>query len=470
MKALNDHRLCGDEYVAVCTQNRPDAADSSRQKPDCGIYLTTEEPRNKRTDWGTLRMSIEFKRRPVQDDPFNDKKAVYGEFEAIADKREDNRGQIISYTSELFLRQHRCFAYSLIVFGHFVRIIRWDRSGALVTEKINYVKEPHKLCSFLWRWSHYSDEQQGLDPTVTLVEKNSDDYKRMWKAADAELPYGDYVRQYFRRSLEPKDDWPCWKIVVNDLPEDPPRNDEDDDSDSSQGTGSSSTVDVTTQSERFFLVCKPHFEERSVVGRGTRGYVALDCKTGDFVFLKDAWRVDMEGIESEGDVLLELHANGVRNIPTVVCHGDVRGQRTLTDTLWERPAKAPLGLSNPLKPHRHYRLVEKEVGRPLDDFTTGRDLLQRVLDCLVGELNYDMPSVFQRLCYVVAHEDAMEKAGILHRDISGGNMLIVDLKTDDGKIERSGLLNDWELSKRIPRSDSRDIQSSARQPDRTVSH
>jgi RIO-like serine/threonine protein kinase len=40
-----------------------------------------------------------------------------------------------------------------------------------------------------------------------------------------------------------------------------------------------------------------------------------------------------------------------------------------------------------------------------------------------------------------AHKEALEKAGILHRDISVGNILI----TVDGR----GLLIDWDLCKRV---------------------
>ena len=46
-------------------------------------------------------------------------------------------------------------------------------------------------------------------------------------------------------------------------------------------------------------------------------------------------------------------------------------------------------------------------------------------------------------CICAAHHDAYEKAKILHRDVSFGNIMIVDSK--EGKAE--GRLIDWDLCK-----------------------
>ena len=61
----------------------------------------------------------------------------------------------------------------------------------------------------------------------------------------------------------------------------------------------------------------------------------------------------------------------------------------------------------------------------------------------------------------LAHEVAHE-AGIIHRDISAGNILL----WYDPEQGWHGLLNDWELSKRVPAGEA---ASGGRQPDRTVS-
>ncbi len=175
-------------------------------------------------------------------------------------------------------------------------------------------------------------------------------------------------------------------------------------------------------------------------GRGTRGYVALDCETGEFVWLKDAWRAHYLLVDNEGDVLRRLNKAEVMHIPTLVCHGDIQDQVTLTPEWWEAknprsssasvpdssaspcPSSPPphtvstsssstarkrkcddesgsedrsTGFSAfrddcPLRLHRHYRLVTKEVAMPLHNFTDGQQLASLVLDCISGKQSIPM--------------------------------------------------------------------------------
>ena len=193
---------------------------------------------------------------------------------------------------------------------------------------------------------------------------------------------------------------------------------------------------------RQFLISKPTFRARGMSGRGTRGYVALDCLTGKFVWLKDAWRAHYLLVDREGDVLRRLNKAQVKNVPTLICHGDIEDQVTVTPDWWEKknprstststtestseshpappcPSSSnpqtsststtssstsrkrksddesrteddPIGYSQfredcPLRLHKHYRLVEKEVAMPLSNFTDGQQLAALVLDCIYGK-------------------------------------------------------------------------------------
>ncbi len=62
-----------------------------------------------------------------------------------------------------------------------------------------------------------------------------------------------------------------------------------------------------------------------------------------------------------------------------------------------------------------------------------------------------------------AHWKATE-VGILHRDVSGGNILILPV-CEGSEIEWVGILADWEMSKPL---DSVVVTLKPRQPERTV--
>jgi hypothetical protein len=87
---------------------------------------------------------------------------------------------------------------------------------------------------------------------------------------------------------------------------------------------------------------------------------------------------------------------------------------------------------------RHYRLVLYKIGRDLLSFGSTKELVTAMRDAFIG-----MPysSIFFTLSKFIltAHYHTYYDAGILHRDISAGNILI----TSSGQ----GLLIDWDLSK-----------------------
>ncbi|KAJ2972400.1 hypothetical protein NUW54_g12276 [Trametes sanguinea] len=103
----------------------------------------------------------------------------------------------------------------------------------------------------------------------------------------------------------------------------------------------------------------------------------------------------------------------------------------------------------PLKTHRHYRLVVKEVCLPLREFRIFYELVGVICDC------------------VETHGNAYKRKGLLHRDISAGNVLmypkqvVVKGKTVEARV---GILADWELAKRVSIPNAEDAP---RQPDRT---
>lgn len=405
---FNDKKPCPG-YALVDTKDAPDRDEYWKQRVDACLYLaddTTpcvdddEDTRNSNTDddissddsdilnydpdvpeddstdedydpdesncarkvqrphWGLHRLHIEFK-GGIQFDAFNDEK---NEFEGPSKVSQKTRAQIISYAALVFKYQHRAFLFTLLVLGPYARIIRWDRAGAVVTERFNYEEDPTILNEFFWRFSQMNPMEQGMDTSATIATDSERTLMREAASDENVLDFRDYARVYFAASLSTMRQW--WKVSVQD---------------------------PNTSETKFFLIGAPRFNAGGVAGRGTRGYVALDLEyikenpksnsCRKFVWLKDAWRVDHDGILQEGLILQELNDQGVTNVPTLLCHGDVLEQRTVTQDCCSG-AKPD---ENPIRTHAHYRMVVREVGRPFESFKSGHELALILFDCITGE-------------------------------------------------------------------------------------
>lgn len=506
LRVLDSNDIVPNHKVSASSE-KPDVDDMGefKQKVDAAIFKTDLVPSDGRPHWGDQLVPIEFKRHETNQDPFEDSDDL--KVDANAKTRKEVRGQLISYAEIIFRVQHRVALFMLLVIGRNFRFLRWDRSGTIVTRAIDYVANPHILCEALWRMSLQSDEQLGVDPSATRLSFEDDDYKLMdilagdskndlkdeeRKLSPSELrtnpPTFAYVRKLFSKSLDPK--WTRYRVEVPD-------------------------GDTT----RTFLIGGPTFYARGMAGRGTKGFVAWDCKAGRFVWLKDAWRLDYERMDREGDILKQLNDCKVANVPTLCCHGDIRDQKTKTPDVWEaqHPIAPPTSISPlpairesaptnicatssntlvarpsspttsrkrscpenddnpsenreecPLRCHAHYRLVVEEVCRPLAEFTSGQQLITIILSCLHGA---SIPcSLRMQLTFYVAHKDAYVKAKIIHRDVSSGNILILPQvvhvrKTDKYHVVWRGILADWELSKPVGTTEP---FMRPRQPPRTV--
>ncbi|KAI0653515.1 hypothetical protein C8Q70DRAFT_1163787 [Cubamyces menziesii] len=410
--AVNNAAILG-HFCLASTESLPDPTDPKRRKTDVGMYrLGTVPTTGGRTDWATIALTIEFKTHPTQDDPFDDKTDTG--YPSSSARRRDNLGQILGYADLVFRRQQTTHHFSVMILGDCARIERIDHAGVVFSSKFNYKQEPAKLGQFFWRLAHASSEARGRDTTATYVSPSSPDGLEMLAWETKTLPTDDYTRQLFVETLDRG--WAWWKLRVRD------------------GDG-----------YKEFLVAKPAFAAPGVVGRATRGYVAYDKSNADrpFVYLKDCWRVVHERSELEGDILATLNEHEVSNVPTVLCHGDVQEQRTVSQDIW---ARLHPGKECRMKAHQHYRLVVNEVGLPLKKFPNGQDLVSVLIDCLE------------------AHEEAYTKANIIHRDISVGNILLIPWgeHPKDKQPIYKGLLTDWELSKRTEYN-----ELEARHPDRT---
>ncbi|OBZ77571.1 hypothetical protein A0H81_01932 [Grifola frondosa] len=213
-------------------------------------------------------MWVEFKRGGETDDPFSDDED--SPFEINTDYKGKIRGQLIAYAEATINQQQRTHLYSVLVMHRFTRLIRWDHSGTIVTDKFDIKKNPEILGEFFWQFAHATDEVRGFDPTAQLLKPTTEIYQLMDEKAEEELPYPfDYIRELFKQSLD--GNVPRYKLSVED---------------EKKGTC-------------YFLVGKPRHVTPGLVGHGARSYVALDVQDKMFVHLKDMWRYDSNLLDED---------------------------------------------------------------------------------------------------------------------------------------------------------------------------
>ena len=357
-------------------------------------------PRSRRRPtWVDQSIPVVFRSHSPGIDPFDDVQ-LGDEDSGLKIERQELFDHTLTSARLVFTAQHRISLFMLLIIGRRFRLLRWDRAGVIVTPSIDYYNQPAVLCDIFRRLSHLDDVGLGFDPSATRVSPGKADYLRMEAAATRrnsdidhhvhELPEFEphgkpvfaYVRSLFRTSLA--EEWPRYKLAVP------------------HATGT-----------REYLVGKPVFISDTLFGRGTRGYVALDCTTDRFVWLKDTWRSSYLFADREGDILQRLNHAGIDNVPTLASHGDIPLQVTTSSNWTGQPldASAPIGSiatpdkrkrkrededdevdgahgsDGPLPRHTHYRLVVEEVCIPLRWFENSRQLVSITADCLRGELH-----------------------------------------------------------------------------------
>ncbi|RDX44317.1 hypothetical protein OH76DRAFT_1409174 [Lentinus brumalis] len=325
-------------------------------------------------------------------------------------------GQHVAYAAEIFARQHRTSLFSVSMFGSRARLCRWDRAGLIVSESFDIRSRPEILCDFLWRFSQATPEGRGHDVTIGVPLPGEEGLFRDAITARVRLQLGLTGIELDKAVSEHYS--PGHVVVLHVL---------------EQGT----TTDATNI--RRYLVSRPVVSPLSLAGRGTKGYWALDPLNREVVFVKDTWR-SRYSTEIEGEIIRRMRVEGVRNIPGVLCYGDLperfpeearalkaeEFQCTGTDEFVSHPwACLVNGEHNEVTKLRHHRLVLDTVGYGLQRFRGTEELLHATYDVFT------------------AMQDAYSKDHRIHRDISLGNIILV---REPGRDIRRGYLIDWEMS------------------------
>ncbi|KAJ8470015.1 hypothetical protein ONZ51_g8612 [Trametes cubensis] len=407
--ALNDAGTDGSSprcpgFTFLDTSEHPDTGGNYALKPDVLCYASEHVPRvrvndsHSRADMGFASFFIEIKREPLQDF-FQDPPAHWGSSRGaqllkLGDAKWDTLqyfGQNIAYAAELCVRQYRHCCFSISVSGCWARLMRWDRSGLVVTRTFDLHHEPEILCEFLWRYAHMSEAERGMDLSVEVASEAE------------ETKFRDSIREHVALQLELHDRRLEPAVLEHYQP---------------KAVSAICIPDAETHEPRRYLVSRPLTAPLSIVGRASRTYWAVDAETGRVVSLKDSWRVLTDRAEQEGTVVDALTRSGVANVPNVLSHGDVfsisddHNSRQLTRTQEFVAAHwaCDLGVDqSSILRYSHYRLVLSIAG------------------CL---------------WHIAAMCDASSSKR-LHRNVHPASIILFREKAD---VDRRAFLVDWDLS------------------------
>jgi len=205
-------------------------------------------------------------------------------------------GQSAHYAHIVQTCQFRTCVYSVSITGTVACLLRWDRSGVIVTRPFDYKINPEFLVGFVWRFSRVTDKQRGFDCSAVAVDSEEE-----------RKQFADVIRIHAKEQL--------LGMSTKGIEDEISRH---------YWPGAITRLTVGTGKEAYkILVSRPMFTSKGVTGRSTRGYWGVECGSQEVVFVKDVWRTEVPEVEAEGAILKGLLAAGVRNIPGFVCHGDV---------------------------------------------------------------------------------------------------------------------------------------------------
>ncbi|TBU56634.1 hypothetical protein BD310DRAFT_854586 [Dichomitus squalens] len=454
-----------------------DHADYHVTKPDIVASFPGKKLPRMQTNptWWTVSMTIEAKATEEQD-PFGKQGQVHV----------DTVTQLAISARNLLFAHGFCYVFMIGLYGHSARIVRFDRSSAVVSKRFNYRERPDLLQRFFWRLVHpiIGDTLVGSDPNVRPLTSN----ETQWVSGQLEkLQWGmtitDEELRKGRKVMVPESDAHDAKtrdFILFDLIDVNPRlfsratmvwlAIEDTRKHSLDPSCEDPPPKLVVFKETWRQIIRrpeSHFYERlseipddvrtglpkmlygSDVGK--REVEAWKAAGGHFPYEADSSR------DSPVEPLPSEHPNGIQGsisnshrTPSVSAPD---GTLTTVSAVSKEPPDANAHAGEPMTPavsaspplsyplyqthswrllfgDKHIarerslvRLVVNAVGRPLKCFRSTRELVEATRDAIEG------------------HREAWE-VGVLHRDVSTGNILI----SERAEERFRGFLHDFDYS------------------------
>jgi hypothetical protein len=180
---------------------------------------------------------------------------------------------------------------------------------------------------------------------------------------------------------------------------------------------------------------------RGLVGRGCICYLA-SLGDEDFI-IKDHWVLGKREDVILNEIEMLKLMQGVPGVPELVDYWLVttsEGEVDVTRSYRKRERRSTKGTSR-----THVRLVLKPCARPLHMFRTLKEFVRALRDIVISKcLLVELCKSIELMFLLVVQRTAVEERGILHRDCSLNNAMILD----DLDLSK-GFLIDWEFAVRI---------------------
>ena len=301
-------------------------------KPD--VVLHSARSNDKVPDKQAIELMGEFK-SDKSCDPFVDDGP--DDIRSATKNGSDCLAQITGYATCHMAMQPRTHIFQFMVIADYVRLLRWDRSGVVVTRKFDL--NAKNLVEFFWRFNHLGKADRGWDDTMKEPSKEElEEAKVKLEEAERRLGKGDDLSPYYAKICLEKDTY-----IIHRL---------------------------------------SHTGTESPFGRATRAFAAYSLRSKKVVFLKSTWRVMGDTRKPEHEIYEELHSAGVKHIPHVVEGQDVPGHVTKTQDADDEFRK----FTKNLRTLQQYILVLEELGRGLSSFQSSKELLGVLGDAAEGTL------------------------------------------------------------------------------------
>jgi hypothetical protein len=329
----------------ICnTSHSPDKAITGYQvsfAPDCTVYDQARE-NVLHANSAISDIYIEFKSKAEEDaflvDIPDQPSSTSNPLMNQAPQGVLTAGQITTYAALQLDSQYRTHVFSILIVGDYARLIRWDRSGAIVTGPIYYQRDP-ELMGFFTRYDQAERPARGHDSSVR-------------KATPAEARKAICANTHFTSP----------ELLVVTVPS----------KDCESRCGD-------------YVIKPPVARPYTPPGRATRTSIAYDIQRDVIVFFKDSWRVACDEMVREGEVYAILNAAQVPNIPRCSASGDVGDDLYhLTSTSRFVNASWAVKCTQELTPHRHHRLILDDIGEKLDTFECSKDMVSAIRAALTG--------------------------------------------------------------------------------------